>query len=229
MAFGCESKLAPLHLNVPGILMNGVCLYSFDTGQFHDVKVIDHSLIDEIGMVFLDGGCNALFYAHDGDRFSIFHTSEPSGADARYLSPNAFAACREIRQVTAITEAVKSSNVLCVAAIGPPEKITAVFHRIRKLPDLETALYPYHGKYCLEVFDHTAGKANAAKKLKRRLHASELTVFGGLPDDISMMEAADYCFAPRSGADEARKVANGLIESCDEDGVARFIQLRHGL
>lgn len=229
MGFGCESILAPLHLNIPGIIMNGVCLYSFDTAQFHDVKVIEHSLIHEIEETFSNGGCNALFYIYDREKISIFHVNEPSKADTRYLSRHAYKACREIIRVTSLMEAVKNREVICVAAIGPAEKITPVYDHIRKMPDLETAFYPYYDNYCLEVFDHTASKASAALKLKRRLHATELTVFGGRLDDIHMMETADYCFAPRSGVDEARKIANGLIESCDEDGVARFIQLRHGL
>jgi Cof subfamily protein (haloacid dehalogenase superfamily) len=229
MAFECVERVASLHLSVPGVIMNGVCLYSFDTSTYHDVKVIEHSLIPEIEAAFSERGCNTLMYVYDHEKMSIFHTKAPSDADARYLSRRAFDSCREIRQVPGFSEVAKNHKVVCFAATGPPEQLTPVYEHIRKMADLETAFYPSNDLYCLEVYDHTASKANAVLKLKRKTHATELTVFGSSLNDIAMMEAADYCFAPRNAVDDARKIVNGLIENCDEDGLARFIKLRHGL
>jgi Cof subfamily protein (haloacid dehalogenase superfamily) len=229
MAFGCREIVAPLNLNVPGIIMNGVCLYSFDTGKYHDVKSIDHGLIPEIESVFSTYNCNTLMYVYDREQISLFHTRTPSEADSRYLSQHARESCRVISQVTNLTHAVESHKVICVASIGISEQIIPVYEHLHGMADLETTCYPYDGQYCLEVYDHTASKANAVLKLKKRVHATELTVFGDSLDDIGMMEAADYCFAPRNGSDDARKIANGLIDCCDDDGVARFIQIRHGL
>lgn len=229
MAFGCREKVASLHLNVPGIIMNGICLYSFDTGKYYDVKVIEHSLIPEIVTVFTTHNCNTLMYVYDREQISLFHNRTPSEADSRYLSQPARESCGEIIQVPNLVEAVMNHKVICVASIGPSDQILPVHEHMLKMTDLESTCYPYGGLYCLEVYDHTASKANAVQKLKKRVHATELTVFGANPDDIGMMEAADFCFAPRNGSDEARKIANGLIDCCDDDGVARFIQIRHGL
>jgi len=229
MPFECDEKVASLHLSVPGIIMNGVCLYSFDAGTYHDVKVIEHGLIPEIEAAFSERDCNTLMYVYDHEKMSIFHTRAPSVADTRYLSRRAYDSCREIRKVSGFSEAMKNHKVVCLAAIGPPEQMTPVYEHIRKMADLETAFYPLNEFFCLEVYDHTASKANAVLKLKRKTHAAELTVFGGSMNDIAMMEAADYSFAPRNGVNDARKIVNGLIESCDDDGVARFIKLRHGL
>jgi hydroxymethylpyrimidine pyrophosphatase-like HAD family hydrolase len=229
MAFTCREKVAPLLLNTPGIVMNGVCLYSFDTGKYHDVKSIEHSLIPEIEAIFASHNCNTLMYVYDHEQISLFHSKTPSEADSRYLSQHARETCREICQVPNLTQAATSQKVICAAAIGPSEQIIPVYERLQKMADLETTCYPYDGLFCLEVYDHTASKANAVLKLKKRVHATELTVFGATSDDIGMMEAADYCFAPRNGSDDARKIANGLIDCCDDDGIARFIQIRHGL
>ena len=229
MAFGCDRALAGLNLTVPGIIMNGVCLYSFDTGKYHDVKSIDSTLLPEIEAVFSSQDCNTLLYVYQHETVNIFHTREPSEADAHYLSQRAYEACGEVARVPSLVEAAKNHRAMCAAAIGPPEKITPVYEHVHKMADLETIFYPVKNNYCLEVYDHSVSKANAALKLKKRVHATELTIFGDSQDDIGMMEAADYCFAPRNGTEEARKIANGLIDSCDDDGVARFIQLRHGL
>ncbi len=229
MAFGCDRALADLNLSIPGIFMNGVCLYSFDTGKYHDVKAIDSTLLPEIEAVFAAQDCNTLLYVFAHEKINILHTQPPSEADAYYLSQRAYEACGEITRVPVLAEAAKNHKAICAAAIGPPGKIVPVYEHVHKMADLETIYYPFDDFYCLEVYDHSVSKANAALKLKKRTHATELTVFGDSPDDVGMMEAADYCFAPRTGTEDARKIANGLIDSCDDDGVARFIQLRHNL
>jgi len=229
MAFGCERALAEFNLTVPGIIMNGVCLYSFDTGKYHDVKPIDTTLLPEIEAVFAAHDCHTLLYVFAHEKINIFHTQPPSEADAFYLSQRAYEACGEITQVPVLVEAVKNHKAMCVAAIGSQEKMAPVYEHVHKMADLETIYYPFNNFYCLEVYDHSVSKANAALKLKKKTHATELTVFGNSSNDVGMMEAADYCFAPRNGTEDARKIANGLIESCEDDGVARFIQLRHNL
>ncbi len=229
MAFGCDRALAGLNLTVPGIIMNGVCLYSFDTGKYHDVKSIDVTLLPEIEAVFASQDCNTLLYVYAHEKVNIYHTQTPSEADTRYLSQRAYEACGEVTRVSSLEQAVKNHKAMCVAAIGPREKMAPVFEHVHKMADLETLYYPINDFQCLEVYEHSVSKANAALKLKKKTHATELTVFGDSQDDVGMMEAADYCFAPRNGTEDARKIANGLIDSCDDDGVARFIQLRHGL
>jgi 5-amino-6-(5-phospho-D-ribitylamino)uracil phosphatase len=229
MGFGCMEKAASLDLTIPGIIMNGVCLYSFDTGHFHDVKEIEHSLIPEIETIFAARGCHTIMYAFSREAISIFHREQPSDLDKLYLNPGAYKTCREISRVPALANAVDHQRVICTAAVGPPEQIIPVYENIRTLTELETSFYPWQDFYCLEVYDHTVSMTNAALKLKRRTHASELTVFGGSLQSLPMMEAADYCFAPHESINEARKIANGLTGSRDEDGVARFIQLRHNL
>ena len=85
----------------------------------------------------------------------------------------------------------------------------------------------YNGFYCLEIFDKDASKANALKRLKSIVGADEVIVFGDNHNDIDIMQAADKSYAPENAVNEVKEIATGIIDSCDEDGVAKFIKQKY--
>jgi len=43
------------------------------------------------------------------------------------------------------------------------------------------------------------------------------------------MKAADFCFAPENAVNEVKRIANRIIESCDNDGVAKYLKQKYEL
>ena len=56
------------------------------------------------------------------------------------------------------------------------------------------------------------------------LGCDRLVVFGDQKNDIDMFKAADACYAVSNAVDELKALATDLIQSNNEDGVARWLE-----
>ncbi len=81
----------------------------------------------------------------------------------------------------------------------------------------------YTDNWFLEVMPQKATKADSALKLKEILGADKLIAFGDGYNDIKLFEAADEAYAVGNAVEELRKIATGVIGTCDEDGVAHWL------
>lgn len=81
----------------------------------------------------------------------------------------------------------------------------------------------YSGRWWLEIHPQGATKANALLKLKSMLGADRVVCFGDGVNDISMFEVCDECYAPSNAQDEVKAIANAIIDSNENDGVAKWL------
>lgn len=71
-----------------------------------------------------------------------------------------------------------------------------------------------------------ASKGNALKALARYLSLSmkDVTAFGDDRNDLDMLKIAGVSVAVANAIDDVKAVADFVTESCDEDGVAKYIE-----
>lgn len=81
----------------------------------------------------------------------------------------------------------------------------------------------YSGEQWLELMPAAASKSNAIRQLKQRLDCDRLVVFGDGRNDIDMFQMADEAYAVENAVDDLKKIATGVIESNDNDGVAKWL------
>lgn len=84
----------------------------------------------------------------------------------------------------------------------------------------------YEDMIWYEICDINASKANAALQIKKLIRADSLTCFGDNLNDMSMILAADTGCAVENACDELKANAGIVIQGCDCDGVAKFIDSR---
>ncbi len=56
------------------------------------------------------------------------------------------------------------------------------------------------------------------------LNYDELVVFGDNWNDMPMIDIADRSYAPENALPEIKKVVTAVLESCNNDGVAKFLK-----
>lgn len=120
-------------------------------------------------------------------------------------------------------EALKEGKIFYITCIGVPEKLEPLYEKYR---DSFHCVYQkdiYTKEQWLEIMPRAASKSNAVMQLKKLLGCDRLVVFGDGKNDIDMFEAADECYAVRNAHEELKKRATAVIESNDEDGVARWL------
>ena len=86
----------------------------------------------------------------------------------------------------------------------------------------------YSGDQWLEIMPPGVTKASAALRLKQMLGCSRIVSFGDGANDIPLFSVSDECYAVENADQSLKRIATGIIGSCDDDGVARFLSGRIG-
>ena len=84
----------------------------------------------------------------------------------------------------------------------------------------------YRPEYWCEIMPAKASKSNAIRRLKEMWGCTRVISFGDAVNDLPMFEISDECYAVSNAVDELKASATGIIESNEEDGVARWL-VRH--
>ena len=69
----------------------------------------------------------------------------------------------------------------------------------------------------------STSKSNAIRQLKDLLQCDRVVVFGDGKNDIDMFQMADVSYAMENAVDELKEIATGVIESNNNDGVAKWL------
>ncbi|MHA1647530.1 MAG: HAD hydrolase family protein [Promethearchaeota archaeon] len=80
------------------------------------------------------------------------------------------------------------------------------------------------GFFRLEITHPSATKKNALLYLKDLLKIDKLICFGDADNDISMFEIADEKYAVENAVTSLKKISTKIIQSNQDDGVARFLE-----
>ncbi|MCL2342100.1 MAG: HAD family hydrolase [Firmicutes bacterium] len=119
-----------------------------------------------------------------------------------------------------------SSEIFSYLCIGEKEVLQSIYDILKN----DSRFYPvlqqelYRQEYWLDIMPKLATKANAALKLKDILKCNKIVAFGDGINDIELFNIADKCYAVENANPELKKIATGIIESNDNDGVAKWLE-----
>lgn len=109
------------------------------------------------------------------------------------------------------------------ACIDEPQKLRILYGKHK---DTYHCVYQkdiYTNEQWLEIMPKAASKSNAITQLKKLLGCDKLVVFGDGKNDIDMFEIADECYAVKNAHEEWKRKSTAIIESNDDDGVAKWL------
>lgn len=81
----------------------------------------------------------------------------------------------------------------------------------------------YEDTQWLEIMPLKATKANGVQTLKKLLSCDRIVAFGDGLNDMDMFKIADECYAVSNAVDELKAIASGIIDSNQNDGVAKWL------
>lgn len=114
-------------------------------------------------------------------------------------------------------------EVYHVLVIDNSEKMWEVKKRLQDDYNCLCGKDYYSGDLWLEIFPKSAGKASAIMELRALLGCDRVVVFGDGENDISMFEAADEAYAVSGAVESLKSRATGIIGSCDEGAVVKWL------
>ena len=217
--------LAPLHLKLPVILMNGVCLYDLAASRAVYTETIPapalHALLDAVHAY----GAGGFLYVQSANGVDAFYERVDSPQAAAFMNERRDVYGKKFYQIADL-HACSDRDALYFSYTGPEEKLRPLEEAARGIAGIRVEFYQnvYHPQsYFMEVCSAAASKRSAAQRLRALYGFDELVGFGDNLNDLPLFEACDRCYAVQNARDAVKARAAGIIGANTDDGVVRFL------
>lgn len=220
--------LERLDLQIPAVLMNGVILYDTARKQCVRYDAIRPDIARQALEVFERGNRLPYRFAFDGREFSVEYRMLYHEADQDFVRQRE----DRYRRLERVDDYRLEGDTVYLVALDHYEVLAPIVSELRALREVSVTFYRdayYKDMWFCECFSGQASKAVGARRVRQMVGADRLIVFGDNTNDIPLFEAADECYAVANGVDELKALANGIIGSNREQGVARYLANRLSL
>lgn len=230
-AYSCIGKLQRIKIQVPLILMNGVFFYDMARQRYAEAQSMDPDKIWEVEKVLERHHNQGFLYLYEENSISIYYKNTEDVKNSQYFRDWALDQCPAIQKTACFADAARGKDAVYFAWTGKEEELLSIWEDLKEMEGVSSSYYQniYNGMFCLEAFDAKASKASALQRLKDRLGADQVIVFGDNMNDISMIQAADESYATDNAVEEVKRIVHGVLDSCDDDGVAKFLKKKYGI
>ncbi|MEN8078013.1 HAD family hydrolase [Clostridioides difficile] len=220
--------LRDLNLKLPVALMNGVLIYDTKELKYIDIKEINKSATHKVLDIFNKFNKNPLVYGIKDNHLWVYHKEFEHPYEYNFYNERVDKKLKTFIEVKDYKESIAESNIINFVAFDKYEKIKAIAEEIECIDGITVNYYEdvYEDCYFLEAYSNNASKANGIKYLSKYIDYSKVICFGDNLNDIPMFELADECYATANAAEEIKKIATNVIGSCEDDGVANFLEER---
>ena len=212
-----------LKLKMPIIAYNGVSIIDPVTGELYSHMGFSEEEIGKAVKVLKEYDISPLVYSYVNgiEKVSWLPSRENDGVK-RYLS---------LRQGDKRFRALEDDSrlyegqVFYFTCIGEKEQLQPIYDIFAEDERYRCTLQQelYRTEYWCEIMPAAATKALAIQKLKEMQNFDRVVCFGDAINDIPMFQMADEAYAVETAAEELKALATGIIDSNDEDGVAKWL------
>lgn len=214
-----------LSTDFPVIIYNGVFIINPSTGEILSEQNFTKQERRRVAEVIDGFGISPLVYSYvEGvERVSWIVSGENEGI-RRYLSNRKMTDPR-FRPITT-KEELYQGDMFYFTCIGEKEELQPVYDLLSQDARFRCTLQQelYRPEYWCEIMPAKATKAEAIGKLKQLWNCDRVVSFGDAANDIPMFEISDECYAVENAVDELKAIATGIIDSNENDGVARWLE-----
>ena len=212
---------AGMNAAMPLIVYNGAFIVDNDTGKVMHSVFFAEEEAQEILAALTEIGVEPIVYSVAEGKERMAYVREKMHPAGR--------AFMETRKGDLRDTPVKTDDELLVGdvfyftCIDAVDKLEPLHERFK---DKYRCVYSrdiYSDAQWLEIMPKTATKANAALRLKELLGCERIVAFGDHVNDLDMFAIADECYAVGNAVPELKEAATAVIDTNDEDGVARWL------
>lgn len=224
-SFSSASPLVDeLFLNVPAVTFNGVFVVDPKTGKHIIENVFTKKALKTAEKFIRENSLAPLVYSYIDGKERVSYLESRLKDVSEYVGSRKND--RRLRAVSDYNELFKGNVFyLTLFNVRETEKCDAVFCEENGFSHNVQA-DNYDNMVWYEIYSKNAGKEKAVLQLKRFLNAQELICFGDNFNDMEMLKKADIGVAVENACGELKDIADIVVQSNENDGVARFIESR---
>ena len=219
--------LQDVNLKLPAVLMNGVLLYDIKEEKYINIKEIGKDTVDKVFDVLNKFDKNAMVYGIRNNHLCVYHKEFEYSWEYNFYKERADRKQKTFLKVENYQECINESKIINFIVFDKYEKIKGIYEELKKIDEISVEYYEdiyEKGCYFLEAYSAEASKANGIKLLSDYIEHDKLICFGDNLNDIPMFELADECYATANAVERVKEISTDVIGSCDEDGVALFME-----
>lgn len=213
-----------LSANIPVIAYNGAFIIQPATGEILSQEKFGGEEMSVIKAALDEYAENLLVYSFiDGvEKVSWIAGAENEGI-RRYLKSRK--GDRRLHPVESKKE-LFWGDMFYVTCIGAREELSPIYGIFSKDDRYHCTFQQelYRPEFWCEIMPAKATKAYAIKKLKKLWNCEKVISFGDAINDIPMFEVSDEAYAVENAVEELKTYATGVIDSNENDGVARWLE-----
>ena len=221
-SYSTASKAAKgLTAAFPVIVYNGTFIRDNATGKALLENLFDKARAVKVAADLISCGVSPIVYSLIGgeERFSYIE-KKISDAERDFIATRkADYRDRPIESFEQLTE----GEIFYFACIDQPQKLEPLYEKYKGEFNCYYQSDIYSGEQWLEIMPRSASKANAARQLAKLLGCNKIVAFGDGINDTPLFEIADEAYAVGNACDELKRIADGVIGTNDDDGVAKFL------
>ena len=216
-----------LNLDTPVALMNGVLIYDIKKQKYIDIKAIKDESVNKVLEILNSFNKNPLVYGIKDNHLWVYHKDFDNPCEYNFYKERMDKPLKTFLKILDYNEAIKDSKIINFVVFHEKKIIEQIYNELKKVEGIFANYYEdvyYPGSYFLEIHSSEASKAEGIRFLSKYVNHDKLITFGDNLNDLPMFEISDECYATANAVSKVKDVASGVIGSCNEDGVAKFLE-----
>ncbi|MCR5227206.1 MAG: HAD family hydrolase [Eubacterium sp.] len=209
---------------IPVIAYNGAFIFQPSTGEVLSKEEFSYEDRANVRRILKNHGISPMVYSFiEGvERVSWIPEYENEGKKRYIAQRSGDKRFRTVEDEDSLFE----GDMFYFTCIGEKEELLPVYEIFSKDERYRCTLQQelYRPEYWCEIMPARASKWYAIKKLKEMWGCDKVISFGDAINDIPMFEISDEAYAVANAVDELKEVATGIIESNEDDGVAKWLR-----
>ena len=218
--------LKPLHLKLPITFMNGVLIYDPVKGEFIKEETMDEIVVMVLLGLIKTRGLSCFLYTIKDGTFTAYYDSVESTSLNYFRNERIMKYDKKFTEVDDLSLVAKDNILYCVLRESK-EKLEGLKRELSVVNGVKTEFYPdvYNSEYyMLEIYSNAASKKDAVDRLRKQGGYDSVIGFGDNLNDESLLKACDYFYAVSNAHPEIQNMADSVIPSNEENGVARYLE-----
>lgn len=218
--------LKGVHFAAPIVLMNGVFVYDTETKKAVKYHEIERSALQKILDCFYEKNLHPFMFLYSDDhKLSIRYTEFDNEGMKEFYDMRVNMLDGRFTQTDDLTNIENGQHPVYVNYYALPEFLDDVAEKLKKIPEIDFAYYKdsYSDDWLIEIYSHTASKANGAREVADIVGAEKITAFGDNLNDIIMLKGADTAVAVGNAVPQVKEIAGIVIGTNNDDSVVNFI------
>jgi Cof subfamily protein (haloacid dehalogenase superfamily) len=221
-----KSILKDLKINLPIILMNGVCIYDLGKSEYIKVETFPQKSTDALMEIIRINQLKGFVYTIKNGVMATYYEDLNSKALHDFYQERVDRYQKQFIQVDDFT-LLSHEPIIYFSLMDHKEILEPIYQLVEAIPDLNCTFYKDNYSpdfWYLEMFSMTASKYHAVQYLRSYLDIDTIVCFGDNRNDLPLFEASDMKIAVGNAVEQLKEKSDLVIGKNYEDGVADWLQ-----